>query len=197
MNIDVVDIHTPNETLRDLYGPMYRYYPRQWVNLIGPGSKVTKNGVEIDFDLLKTEWQACVDQQTVTRKMSYILMYVYSMWIKQNTRYISGLCAEMIHAEIITTISKFYTVKLSPKTRNPVYSILALFTRIQSHTSYKLFAPMENNKRHKYFQLRTNLEMSTTSLRHDLLTDDDGAETYTISKWDFDWDFGDRLDDEN
>lgn len=197
MNIDVVDIHVHNETLRDLYGPMYRYYPRQWVNLIGSGSKVTKHGVDLDFEMIKSEWTTCITQQQVTRKMSYILMYVYAMWIRKNTRILTGICAEMIHAEIVLTISKFYTVKLNPKTTNPVYSILALFTRIQSHVSYKLFAPMENNRRHKYFQLRTNLQMSTTSVRHDLLTDDEGMEKYVINKLDFEWDFGDRLDDED
>lgn len=52
-------------------------------------------------------------------------------------------------------------------------------------------------KRHKYNQLRKNLEMSTDCVRHDLLTDDEGIEKYVMNKFDFEWDFGDRLDDED
>ena len=191
------DLSIPSERLSELYGPMHRYYARQWVNWIGDGAKLNNGMVDLDFDMVKFEWKASQADNKVTRKMSHILMYVYSMWIKQHDSNISGMCAEMIHTEIITTISKFYTVKLSEKTINPIYSILGLFNRIKSHVCYKLYANVDNNKRHKYNQLRKNLEMSNESVRHDLLTDDEGIEKYVMNKLDFDWDFGDRLDDED
>lgn len=72
---------------------------------------------------------------------------------------------------------------------------MGLFTRVYSHVCYKLYANLENNKRHKYYQLRTAMEMTTTSVRHDLLTDNEGMETYVMNRCDFDWDFGARLDD--
>lgn len=189
------DLYLPSETLIELYGSMYKFYPRQWVNVIGSGTKVIPSGVQFDLAMIKSEWNSCYTTKTITRKMSYILMYAYAQWIKTNTRSITGFCAEMVHNEIITLISKFYTVKLSEKTLNPLYAIWGLFTRVYSHVCYKLYANLENNKRHKYYQLRTAMEMNTTSVRHDLLTDNEGMETYVMNRCDFDWDFGARLDD--
>lgn len=191
------DLSIPSERLSELYGPMYKYYARQWVNLIGDGAKLNNGLVSLDFDMVKKEWRLSQTENKVTRKMANILMYAYSMWIRQHDGTISGLCAEMIHTEIVMAISKFQNIKLSDRTINPLYSIFGLFNRIKSHVCYKLYANVDNNKRHKYNQLRKNLEMNTESVRHELLTDDEGIEKYVMNKLDFDWDYGDRLDDED
>ena len=72
------DLSIPSERLSELYGPMHRYYARQWVNLIGDGAKLNNNGmVDLDFDMVKSEWKASQVDNKVNRKLSHILMYVY------------------------------------------------------------------------------------------------------------------------
>lgn len=188
-----------NETLVDLYGPMYKYYPRQWVRLIGEGAKLSSDGgiVVIDFPVMIREWNNSYTTGKVTNKMANILMYIYAKWINKCASTISSTHAELLHENIILLISKFDKVKLNKNSEiNPVNSVFNLLDRIQKQTYWKLHADITHGK-NRYYQLRYNDTLRDMSLRHDLMVNDEGEPNYILNSVDFDWDFGDRLDDED
>lgn len=195
MDLSVSELSIPSEKLGELYGPMYKYYPRQWVRLIGNGAKEVDSTVQLDFDVLCSEWNTCVETKNVSRKLANMLMYIYCAWIKKFSWDIKGSHAELTHDQITLMMSRFYSVPLNnPSRQNPVQSIFNLMNRIKKQAWWKLNKTSDKNK---LYQLKYNNKMLETSYRHELMVDDEGEPNYRMNKYDWDWDWGERLDDED
>lgn len=194
----VSDFGIPSETLAELYGSMYKYYPRQWVKLIGDGSKLSedKGTVIIDLAVLRDEWTRCYESKIISTKLSHILMYLYATWIKKSASTVTSTHAELLHDSITLMLARFHTVKLNNSVKNPVQSIFNLMDRIMKQTYWKLHADITHGK-NRFYQLRYNDKLMDENLRHDLLLNDEGEPNYNVNALDFDWDFGNKLTDED